>query len=455
MMRHQLTSLRIWPLIFVVALTGIGGGCASSASSSLTTASAAAANTGGGDWPTYGHDPSRTSYNADETAIGLGEVARLAPRFQATVGMGDGPSSSGPVVADGRVCVGSSVTTGNNYFCFDATTGTPVWSASIGHPADPSSGGVGIGSTAAISDGTLVVGGGDAAYYGLDAATGQIRWRSAMDVGADGFAWSSPLVADDVAYVGLSAQWTAVRGGVRALRLGDGTLLAQQSLVPEGKQGADVWNSPALSPDGATLAIATGNDYGGYDGPYTRAIVLLTPPTLDIVDTHQEAEQGQDLDFGTTPIFFHDAQGRVLVGANHKNGVFYAYDAHAVGAGPIWERHTGTQVGATPAYDPTAGAGGTLLIAGDSGVLYGVDPATGVDRWPPVAVGLSNGNMAVANGLVFVNSGGDVVVTSVADGSVARILHAAAPGKSYSGAIVAHGVVYWMSGPYLNAWSLW
>jgi outer membrane protein assembly factor BamB len=448
-MQHRLADLTTTGLL--LAALALTGGCAPSATQSATVA---AATTTGGDWPTYGHDPRRTSYNAEETAIGVSNVARLAPKFQVMVGMGNGPSSSAPVVSDGRVCVGSSLATGDNYFCFDASTGAPLWSANLGHPDSASSGGVGIGSTAAISDGALVVGGGDAAYYALDAATGELRWRSPMDVGALGFAWSSPLIANGAAYVGMSAEWTSVRGEVRSLSLTDGTILARQALVPEGQLGGDVWNSPALSPDGTLLALATGNDYGGYDGPYTRALVTLEPTTLAIVDAHQEAVEGQDLDFGTTPIFFQASDGRTLVGANHKNGTFYAYDAHNVGTGSIWQRATGTQVGATPAYDPVEGSGGTLLISGDSGVLFGVDPATGVDRWPPVAVGLSNGNMAVANGLAFVNSGGAMVVVNVANGSVVRVLQAATPGKAYSGAVVANGIVYWMSGPYLNAWSL-
>jgi outer membrane protein assembly factor BamB len=401
----------------------------------------------------YGHDPSRTSYNPDETAIAADNLDRLAPRFQALVGMGDVPSSSGPVVAAGRACVGSSVPAGDNYLCFDSGSGQLLWSADIGHLSTSSSGNVGIGSTAAIAGGVVVVGGGDAAYYALDAGSGATLWRAPMDVGAIGFAWSSPLITDGLAYVGMSAQWTAVRGEVRALRLADGSTALRQYLVPETQVGADIWNSPALSPDGSLLAVATGNDAGGFDGPYTRAIVALAPDTLAIVDSHQEAPSNQDLDFGTTPLFFHDSANRALLGANHKNGSFYAYAVGGIGAGPVWQRATGTQVGAPAAYDPDVGAGGTLLIAGDNGVLFGVDPATGADRWPPVAVGRTNGTMAIANGLAFFNAG-NLVIVDVATGAVRRTLNPVTAGPTYSGVAVSGGAVYWMAGPYLNAWGL-
>src|SRR6188472_670140 len=34
-----------------------------------------------GDWPLYGHDVSRTSYNPAETVIGAGNLSQVAPRW--------------------------------------------------------------------------------------------------------------------------------------------------------------------------------------------------------------------------------------------------------------------------------------------------------------------------------------------------------------------------------------
>jgi outer membrane protein assembly factor BamB len=368
--------------------------------------------------------------------------------------MGDIPSSSGPVVAAGRVCAGSSVREGDNYFCFDASTGAPLWSADLGHSSF-SEGNVGIGSTAAIAEGILTVGGGDGAYYALAADTGRILWRHPLDAGRDSFAWASPLVVNGVVYIGVSSTYSALRGGVRALNLADGTLRAEQYLVPDGRRGADIWNSPTLSRDGTRVFVATGNDFGGYDGPYTRAVVALDPATLAILDAHQEAVPGEDLDFGTTPVVFGDAQGRTLVGANQKNGTFFAYEADRVGAGPVWQRATGLSVGTMPAYDPDLGSGGTLFIVGGGGQLLAVDPATGADRWPPLTVGTANGNLAVANGLVYMGAGnGYVGVVDGRAGTLLRILAPVSPGPTFSGVVMANGILYWMSGPYLNAWSL-
>src|SRR5262249_47750277 len=41
-----------------------------------------------GDWPTYGHDVSRTSFNPDETTISPANVNDLVQRWQANLGGG-------------------------------------------------------------------------------------------------------------------------------------------------------------------------------------------------------------------------------------------------------------------------------------------------------------------------------------------------------------------------------
>ena len=65
-----------------------------------------------------------------------------------------------------------------------------------------------------------------------------------------------------------------------------------------------------------------------------------------------------------------------------------------------------------------------------------------------------HGNMALAKGLIFVSTGGQVMVLDGASGQALRILGPDNPGRSFSGVAVAGGFVYWLSGPFLNAWGL-
>jgi outer membrane protein assembly factor BamB len=402
----------------------------------------------------YGHDISRTNYNPAETTISAANVNQLVQRWQVNIGGSNGsPPSGAPSVANGRVYVGSSATAGNNFFAFDAATGAFGWSTNIGHMS--ACWNIGIGATAAISGSVVVAGGGDAAYYGLNADTGAQLWRHALNVGASGFAWASPLLVNDRAYIGVASYCDnpSVQGAVRALDLQTGAPLATQTVVPDGQRGAGIWNSPVISPDGSILLVATGEDYGGYNGPYNRAMVSLDPITLAIRQAHQEGQINGDVDFGTTPLVFHDSANRGLVGAVHKDGTFYAYLVDNINAGSVWSKQTLVQVGLMPAYDPSYGLGGTLFIPGGGGQLYAVDPANGTTRW--VQRISAYGNIAVANGLIFINSGSSgLKILDETTGNELRTLPPQNAGNTTSGVAVANGFIYWLSGTYLNAWSL-
>ncbi|MFL5733817.1 MAG: S-layer homology domain-containing protein [Chloroflexia bacterium] len=408
-----------------------------------------------GDWPMYGRDVSRTNYNPDETTINSGNLAQLVQRWQVNIGSNGTPPSGAPSVANGTVFVGSSTATGNNFFAFDAISGSPVWSTTVGYVSSCFN--VGIGSTSAISGTILSVGGGDSAFYGLDTTNGAQLWRNPMNVGSSGFPWESPLLAYGRSYVGIASRCDnpSVRGEVRAVDMNVGSQINNQYFVPSGTAGAGIWNSPALSPDGSTLAVVTGEDYScGANCAQTRAMLSLDPLTLSILQFHQEGSPGADQDFGTTPVIFHDSQNRTLVGANHKNGIFYAYVLNNISAGPVWSKSTGTSVGMMPAYDPTFGSGGTVFIYGNSRI-YAVDPATGTDRWPSVSAGTMHGNMAIANGLIFANMGtGGLRIMDETNGSTLRTLSPTGAGSANSGLAVSNGFIYWLSGSYINAWSL-
>jgi outer membrane protein assembly factor BamB len=441
----------VWMLVAALANWSCG-----QADGPVPSPSASAAPVAPADWPMYGGNASRSNYNAGRTRLAVSTVSTLAPRWQANVGSGQLPPSGTPAVASGRVFVGSSVAKGDNFFAIDAASGRRLWSAHIGH-GSTSAGGIGIGAGPAVSGSIVVAGGGDQAYYGLDAATGRVLWRNPMDAGESAFPWCSPLVAAGRAYVGIASEFDnpAVRGELRALDLATGAVLGRLFFVPEGVGGAGIWNSPALSTDGRTLLVATGEDNEHYDGPLTRALVAVDPITLAVLQADKQGVPNDDQDWATTPIIFHDRSGRALAGANHKDGLFYAYVLDAISRGPLWQRETGLSIGFMPAYDPDAGDGGILFIAGEKGQIFAVDPATGTDRWAPVTLETGYGNMALANGLLFVAAAsGKVFVLEAATGRILRQLTPANPGRSFSGIAVAGDAIYWLSGGTLNAWGV-
>jgi outer membrane protein assembly factor BamB len=203
------------------------------------------------------------------------------------------------------------------------------------------------------------------------------------------------------------------------------------------------------------LAVATGEDTHGYNGPYNRALITLDPLSLGIMQHNQQGLTGGDLDFASSPVIFHDRGNRLLVGASHKDNNFYAYELGNVNQGPIWSRPAEFAIGMLAAYDPNVVEGGALFLTGRDGFLYAVDPATGADIRPPVKVGKLHGNLAIANSLIFADTG--VQGLSIYDDRDGRLLRTLIPdhaGNGYSGVAVSHGFIYWVSGEYLNAWSL-
>jgi outer membrane protein assembly factor BamB len=442
----------------LAVLPGCGGG------SSGGDASSSPAPPVTSEWPMYGHDTAHTGVS-EENAFTAANVGALAPQWQQDLGTSGSPPAGSPTVADGRVFAGSSVGQGDNFFAFDVATGAQLWSADldrrVGNCGPFSE--IGIPSTAAVSGSTLVVGGGNAAYYALDTATGRILWKhSVAEPGPSAYAWESPLIRGDRVYVGIAAQCDnpSVRGEMRALSLTDGSLLARRYFAPEGSRGGGIWHSPALSADGNTLFITTGEDDQRDEEPYQQAMVALDPVSLEIRQTYRIGASGGDTDFGSSPILFHDAAQRSLIGAASKDGCFYAFDATALPSGPVWQTCIKPDIGVLGAYDSSSGPGGLLLLPTfDRSVripqLHFLDPATGADRLPPVTTSYPHGHLTVAGGLVFLNVGAEgVQVFDEATGAALRTLVPAGAGKAYSGPVVASGRVFWLSGSTLNAWAL-
>ena len=189
-----------------------------------------------GDWPMYGHDYQRTNYNPAETTINAGNLAQLVSRWQVNVGSNGTPTSAAPSVADGVVYVGSSASSGDNFFAFDATSGSTIWHEGIGF-RNPGCFNVGIGSTPAISGTQVVVGADQAnsqpAYFGIDTVSGTKVWTNTMNLGASAFPWESPFIYNGRAYLGMSSRCDnpSVRGELRAVDITNGATVGAHILL--------------------------------------------------------------------------------------------------------------------------------------------------------------------------------------------------------------------------------
>jgi len=382
----------------------------------LSTAFAATIGTSSAqDWPQWLFDNGHSSHNASATAITTSNASTLVADWSfidpqpIITGQPIAGFYSSPTVVNGVVYIGSNT---GNFFALDETTGTMLWQQLLGFTTPTTCGsGHGVTSTATVAtdpvSGTLTVyvGGGDGYLYALDAATGAIVFRQFVtDVGTTqnlGFIWGSPTIISGRIYLGWASQCDnpLVRSGIKSFDQHTGTLLKTFWTLPRGSIGAGVWSTAAT--DGRSLWITTGN---GDTGGSSFALVKLQVNNLRFVEQWVVPAIHGDLDWGSSPTLFQATINNVrtkMVGANQKNGTFYAFDANNLQNGPLWSFPVGTTEGftigadlAAPIWDSTSG---TLFVAGNqttinstvfAGSVRAFNPANGSVIW---ATGLTGG----------------------------------------------------------------
>jgi polyvinyl alcohol dehydrogenase (cytochrome) len=376
---------------------------AAGAAATLVAPTGAGAAAPFSDWSAYLHGARHSSFNAGDTAITPANVRSLTTRWtwrppKATrTGQPAAALQASPVVTGGRVFIGS--TTGI-FYALDEKTGKVVWQRNLGFLKARTCGARGITATAAVVSGTVYVADATGHLDALDAATGRVRWRSVIAIPSptvsDYYDWSSPTVAAGKVYVGVSSDCDKplVRAAIKAYRASDGAALATHFTEPKGDIGASVWTSVAS--DGTSVWATTGNgdETQATDRGDANSIVRLSATTLALQDKYTvPGIQQIDDDFGGSPTFFTDSKDRQLIGACNKNGIFYAWRADDLGAGPVWQRRIGTAAGTNPGDFCLASAvwdNARLTIASNSTTINGkrflsslrrLNPTTGRVVW--------------------------------------------------------------------------
>jgi putative pyrroloquinoline-quinone binding quinoprotein len=273
------------------------------------------------DWPTYHGDNERSGVQN-----GLSPVRSTLQ--QVTSLQLDGAVYASPVVVHGRRIV---ATENDSVYEFDGNT--IVWQAHLGTPVPRSSlpcgniNPLGITSTPAYdpSTDTLVVVAEVAnpiqhIAFGLDPATGAVRWQRNVDVpgetGIDPKAMQNRaalLVSRGKLYVpygGLAGDCSAYRGSLVGLDLSaPETAPLTHFTVPTTREGA-IWqgaSGPVVEP-GGDLLVGVGNGASGDDdpnGPYdfSDSVLKIHPQSMQMLDSYSPAvwreDNAADLDLGS------------------------------------------------------------------------------------------------------------------------------------------------------------
>lgn len=417
------------------------------------------------DWTTYLGNNLRTGFNAAESTLTPGNVGSLKLQWSQFAA---GGVSVEPVEANGVVYWGSWDGSEHAF----TIGGKRLWDTNIGQTSvsgcRPST--VGVTSSATIgrtgSTPTLFVGGGNAIFYALNAATGAVIWSTRLATSPNHFLWASPLVVGGSVYIGVASfcDNPPVRGKFVQLDAATGAIENTFFTVPAGCTGGGVWGSPTLGESGNVIFIATGNSGPcSRDEPFSSSIIELQASDLSLVNSWRGLihTPSGDNDFGSTPTIFNVSAGsgtHRLIGVAHKNGVYYAFNRLHLSDGPIWQvRIAGDNADCPQCGDgsisPSAWDGTTLYVAGGNTTINGIscagsvralNPLTGAFIWQHcLHSGPVLGAVTVIGGVVIVAQGTNINMLNAASGNTIFTFTDRRSGSAFfGGAAVAQGMVF-------------
>ena len=279
------------------------------------------------------------------------------------------------------------------------------------------------------------IGDGQQVGYGNDPSSGlphALLWTgspdSVVDLNPSGFDSSEATGASGGQQVGFAP----TRGYLRAM-LWTGTPASAVDLTPAGFLTSiaygvgDGRQVGSYQPGGAEHAVLwAGTPESAIDlhpaqlhFPWSRAMgvgdgqqvgFVMNPRTLHALLWTGAPESAVDLN----PAGFSTSAAYGVSGGQQVGSGLTGASEHAL----LW---TGTAESVVDLHPAGYRHSRALGVAGCQQVGLAVDPATGADRWPSVAPGTAHGNMAIANGLIFVNVGSGLRILNEANGSTLSV----------------------------------
>jgi polyvinyl alcohol dehydrogenase (cytochrome) len=376
---------------------------------------------------------------AERAGLSAEQVSSLALRWAYGFG-GDVTAFAAPTIFGGHVFVGSA---GGLVQALAAESGCVKWTFQAPGPvrAAPL-------VVPAEQRELLLLGDLTGWYYALDAATGELVWKTQIETHDSTRLTGAAAVHDGVAYVPVSS-WEesrsgdpdypccTFRGSVVAVRVRDGTQLWKTYMVDaprelgknargaplSGPSGAAIWSTPTVDAARGLLYVTTGDNYTQPATPTSDAVVALaladgriawmkqTTPNDAYNSSCQRDhrsncpfDEGPDYDYGSSAILL---QGGARLLAGQKSGIVYALDATKQGE-ILWE----TRVG-----EGGLNGGVQWGMATDGTFVYATTSDVGRTRW-------SGDPFETRRYILDPKRGGGLTALRVADGS--RVWHAPA-----------------------------
>ena len=322
-------------------------------------------------WPTYHGDAGLTGV-AD---VQLPDELSLAWRFRAGA-----PVRMTPVAGEGRIYFAN---TKGQVFAVDAL-GQEVWNKSFFRPAKkdrPPREEI-FDAPLAFVDGLVVAGSASGIVYGIDAATGGEHWQTDLDgtvLGAPTFAVSQ----------------TAEDGGVRLFVIEQGTGVLH---CLDARTGDGIWQSLGVDRSDASPGTGGGVVVFGSCAAALHVFSAEDGQMLREIPIDDDSQVAGGVVIIGDSAFSGSRSGKVLQ-VNTKTGAV------------VWvNEDCQDEVFSTPAVNAT-----WVVVASADGQVYGLDRATGEQRWAFTAE-WELSSPVIAGDKVVVCSDGTLHVLRLADG---------------------------------------
>lgn len=328
------------------------------------------------DWPTFGFNEARWSFNANETTLTNANVSGLTLKWSFATGatrIDTQPiiAANVPMASGARADIMYVGDENGNFYALNAATGSLIWSKKLRTASSPCWDGESNGiDTAATIDDKLdrvyVIDGGGILHTFRMASGKWVPRFPPLQVFTRPYvthAWSGLLLdsthstlyfptashCDAGTYYGTINAVNTVTQAITTFNL----VTNSQEYYGDGVWG---WGGESIAPNGNVYA-GVGNSKGllKETGQYSDSVIELTHNLQFIADEQPESNLEDDLDIGTTPVLFFE-QGSYCAAFERKNGDFFTVDRKALQNGVY---ATKTHLGGTlaaPAYSPVTHA---------------------------------------------------------------------------------------------------
>jgi len=303
------------------------------------------------EWLTYGHDPRGSGYNPAEDELSPANVGKLSLLWQTQVDNVPLALSAltAPLVADnvgtdaGPKTLVFVAGSSNTFFAVDATDGKVIWSRTFMSFAVPKEESFYLcpntpNPTPVIDKEHRIVYSiaADGRLYGLDLATGSVKFGPFAFIPAFAKAWSLNF-RDGVLYTTTSQACGGDRSGIYCMRVSDPTHIESRELLVRGGYGGGLWlrGGTVIGADG-TVYVSSGD--GAFDpaaGDYSNSYLAVDPDLARVRDYFSPPNWRDlsklDLDLPSGGLLGFTYQGKELLAGGGKESVIYLLDGESLG----------------------------------------------------------------------------------------------------------------------------